>query len=103
MRIYGGALASMETVWATDAAIASSYWSQVFNRFLFLSHERQRRTKMRRADRRVTTTAESICHRFKSIDSDIDCTNAARLLMRMQADLVLFIEKRQRLKSKATA
>jgi hypothetical protein len=33
------------------------------------------------------------------IDSDIDCTSAARLLMRMQADLVLFIEKRQRLKS----
>jgi hypothetical protein len=33
------------------------------------------------------------------IEADIDCTNAARLLMRMQADLVLFIEKRQRLKS----
>jgi hypothetical protein len=37
------------------------------------------------------------------IDSDIDCTNAARLLMRMQADLVLFVEKRERLKSKETA
>jgi hypothetical protein len=32
------------------------------------------------------------------IDLDIDCTTAARLLMRMQADLVLFIEKRERLK-----
>jgi hypothetical protein len=37
------------------------------------------------------------------IDSDIDCTNAAQLLMRMQADLVLFIEKRERLKAKETA
>jgi hypothetical protein len=33
------------------------------------------------------------------IDADIDCTSAARLLMRMQADLVLFVEKRERLKS----
>ena len=31
------------------------------------------------------------------IDADIDCTAAARLLMQMQADLVLFIEKRERL------
>jgi hypothetical protein len=37
------------------------------------------------------------------IDADLDCTNAARLLMRMQADLVLFIEKRERLKAKETA
>ena len=37
------------------------------------------------------------------IDADIDCTNAARLLMRMQADLVLFIEKRERLKSRESA
>jgi hypothetical protein len=37
------------------------------------------------------------------IDADIDCTNAARLLMRMQADLVLFIEKRERLKSRQSA
>jgi hypothetical protein len=27
------------------------------------------------------------------IDADLDCTNAARLLMRMQADLVLFLGK----------
>jgi hypothetical protein len=33
------------------------------------------------------------------IDGDIDCTSAARLLMRMQADLVLFVKKRERLKS----
>ena len=31
------------------------------------------------------------------IDADIDCTNAARMLMRMQADLMLFLEKRERL------
>jgi hypothetical protein len=31
------------------------------------------------------------------IDADLDCTAAAQLLMRMQADLVLFIEKRERL------
>jgi hypothetical protein len=37
------------------------------------------------------------------IDADIDCTSAARLLMRMQADLVLFIEKRERLKSRESA
>jgi hypothetical protein len=37
------------------------------------------------------------------IDADLDCTNAAWLLMRMQADLVLFIEKRERLKAKETA
>jgi hypothetical protein len=36
------------------------------------------------------------------IDADIDCTNAARLLMRMQADLVLFLEKRERLMSRET-
>ena len=36
------------------------------------------------------------------IDADIDCTNAARLLMRMQADLVLFLEKRERLVSRET-
>ena len=34
------------------------------------------------------------------IDADIDCTAAARLLMRMQADL-LFIEKRERLQCHA--
>ena len=33
------------------------------------------------------------------IDANIDCTNGARLL---QADLVLFIEKRERLKSRET-
>jgi hypothetical protein len=37
------------------------------------------------------------------IDADIDCTDAARRLMRMQADLVLFIEKRERLKSREPA
>jgi hypothetical protein len=34
------------------------------------------------------------------IDADIDCTDAARLLMRMRADLVLFLEKRERLLSR---
>jgi len=34
------------------------------------------------------------------IEADIDCTDAARLLMRMQADLVLFLEKRERLMSR---
>jgi hypothetical protein len=37
------------------------------------------------------------------IDADIDCTSAARLLMRMQADLVLFIEKRERIKNRESA
>jgi hypothetical protein len=37
------------------------------------------------------------------IDSDLDCTGSAQRLMRMQADLVLFIAKRERLKSPATA
>ena len=37
------------------------------------------------------------------IDADLDCSAAARLLMRMQADLVLFVEKRERLKSQETA
>jgi hypothetical protein len=32
------------------------------------------------------------------IAADIDCTSAAQRLMRIQADLVLFIEKRERLK-----
>jgi hypothetical protein len=36
------------------------------------------------------------------IEADIDCTNAARLLMRMQADLVLFLEKRELLMSRET-
>jgi hypothetical protein len=36
------------------------------------------------------------------IEADIDCTNAAQLLMRMQADLVLYVAKRERL-SKVTA
>jgi hypothetical protein len=36
------------------------------------------------------------------IEADIDCTNAARLLMRMQADLLLFLEKRERLLSRET-
>jgi hypothetical protein len=36
------------------------------------------------------------------IEADIDCTNAARLLMRMQADLVMFLEKRERLISRET-
>jgi hypothetical protein len=37
------------------------------------------------------------------IDADIDCTDAARRLMRMQADLMLFIEQRERLKSRESA
>jgi hypothetical protein len=37
------------------------------------------------------------------IDADIDCTSAAGLLMRMQADLVQFIEKRERLKRRESA
>jgi hypothetical protein len=36
------------------------------------------------------------------IDADLDCTDAARLLMRMQADLMLFIGKRERLKAPET-
>ncbi len=32
------------------------------------------------------------------IAADIDCTSAAQRLMRIQADLVLFIERRERLK-----
>jgi hypothetical protein len=31
------------------------------------------------------------------IAADIDCTSAAQRLMRTQADLVLFVEKRERL------
>jgi hypothetical protein len=37
------------------------------------------------------------------IDADVDCTDAARRLMRVQADLVLLIEKRERLKSRESA
>lgn len=37
------------------------------------------------------------------IDADVDCTDAARRLMRVQADLVLLIEKRERLKSRELA
>jgi hypothetical protein len=37
------------------------------------------------------------------IDADLDSSAAARLLMRMQADLVLFAEKRERLKPQETA
>ena len=37
------------------------------------------------------------------IGADLDCTDAARRLMRMQADLVLFIEKRERLKAPEAA
>jgi hypothetical protein len=37
------------------------------------------------------------------IDADFDYTNAAHLLMRMQADLVSFLEKRERLISRETA
>jgi len=35
--------------------------------------------------------------------ADVDCTDAARRLMRVQADLVLLIEKRERLKSRESA
>jgi hypothetical protein len=34
------------------------------------------------------------------IEADIDCTNAARLLMRMQAERVWFLEQRERLLSR---
>jgi hypothetical protein len=37
------------------------------------------------------------------IDADLDCSAAARLVTRMQADLVPFVEKRERLKSLETA
>lgn len=37
------------------------------------------------------------------IAADIDCTAAALTLMRMQADLVLFVAKRERLASEQTA
>jgi hypothetical protein len=37
------------------------------------------------------------------IDADLDCSAAALLLVRMQTDLVLFVEKRERLKSQVAA
>jgi hypothetical protein len=37
------------------------------------------------------------------IDCDLDCSGCAQRLMRMQADLVLFIAKRERLTSPETA
>lgn len=37
------------------------------------------------------------------IDADLDCSAAARLLMRMQGDPVLFLEKRDRLAAKEIA
>ena len=37
------------------------------------------------------------------IAADEDCSSAAQRLARMQADLVLFIEKRERLKSRESA
>jgi hypothetical protein len=35
------------------------------------------------------------------IDADLDCASCAQLLMRMQADLRLFLEKRDRLLERA--
>jgi hypothetical protein len=35
------------------------------------------------------------------IDADLDCTCCAERLMRMQADLVLFLEKRDRRRERA--
>jgi hypothetical protein len=35
------------------------------------------------------------------IDADLDCSSCAQLLMRMQADLKLYLEKRERLLCKA--
>lgn len=35
------------------------------------------------------------------IDADLDCTSCAQLLMRMQADLKLFLETRDRLSERA--
>jgi hypothetical protein len=35
------------------------------------------------------------------VDADLDCTSCAQRLMRMQADLVLFLEKRDHLLERA--
>jgi hypothetical protein len=37
------------------------------------------------------------------IDADLDCSNVASLLMRMQADLMFFLETRERLYALETA
>jgi hypothetical protein len=63
--------------------------------------------KLAQLQRNITRIRRDIrlqsCEMQALIDADIDCTNAAQLLMRMQADLVLFIEKRERLKSSEAA
>jgi hypothetical protein len=48
-------------------------------------------TRLRRDVRLQASEIEQL------IAADIDCTPAAQRLMRMQADLVLFVEKRERL------
>jgi hypothetical protein len=58
---------------------------------------RQNTARIRREIRRQSTEMKAL------IDADLDCSNAARLLMRMQADLVLFIEKQERLTAKELA
>jgi hypothetical protein len=60
-----------------------------------LAHLKQNIARIRRDIRLQAREVEQL------IASDIDCTAAAQLLMRMQADLVLYIEKRERLLGQA--
>jgi hypothetical protein len=58
-----------------------------------LAHLKQNIARIRRDIRLQAWEIEQL------IAADIDCTAAAQRLMRMQADLVLFVEKRERLLS----
>jgi hypothetical protein len=58
-----------------------------------LAHLKQNIARIRRDIRLQAGEIEQL------IAADIDCTTAALRLMRMQADLVLFVEKRERLLS----
>ena len=58
-----------------------------------LTHLKQNIARIRRDIRLQACEIEQL------IAADIDCTAAAQRLMRMQADLVLFVEKRERLSS----
>ena len=58
-----------------------------------LAHLKQNIARIRRDTRLQACEIEQL------IAADIDCTAAAQRLMRMQADLVLFVEKRERLSS----
>jgi hypothetical protein len=62
-----------------------------------LAHLKQNIARIRKDVRLQASEIEQL------IASDIDCTAAARRPMRMQADLVLFVEKRERLLSGQTA